>query len=56
MRKKLNLDNIEKEKYATYLPKELLDKLRELSKETRVPQVRYLEEALEDLLKKYRKL
>ncbi len=42
-----------KEQFATKIEKELKDNLKKLSDVTRVPQARYVEEALEDLLKKY---
>ena len=37
------------------LDKKLADPFRELSKKTRVPKSRLLDEAIEDLLKKYEK-
>ena len=41
--------------YATKIDSVLKDKLTTLSKETRVPQSRLMDEAIEDLLKKYGK-
>jgi predicted DNA-binding protein len=38
---------------GTYLPPELAEQLKELSKITRVPQAAYFREAVEDLLRKY---
>ena len=46
---------MEKVRFTTYVAKETLEKLKELSKETRVPQAQYIQEALDDLLKKYPK-
>lgn len=43
----------EKTRFTTYLEKETLDKLKRLSKETRVPMARYIQEAIENLLEKY---
>jgi predicted DNA-binding protein len=39
--------------YATKIKEDLRDKLKELSDQTRIPQSKYLDEAIEDLLKKY---
>lgn len=44
-----------KERFTTYLPIALIEKVRELSEESRIPQARLFEEAVEDLLKKYKK-
>ncbi len=44
---------MEKVRFTTYVQKDTLDKLKELSRETRVPQAQYMQEALEDLIKKY---
>ena len=44
---------IEKVRFTTYLKKETLDELKKLSKDTRVPQAQYIQEAIEDLLEKY---
>jgi predicted transcriptional regulator len=41
--------------YATKIDSELRDKLAELSKVTRIPQSKLVDEALEDLVKKYEK-
>ena len=43
----------EKVRFTTYLKKETLDELKKLSKDTRVPQAQYIQEAIEDLLEKY---
>jgi len=43
-----------KVRFTTYVSQEVLDKLRLLSNETRVPAAQYIEEALKDLLKKYK--
>lgn len=47
------MKEIKKVRFTTYVEEETLDKLKKLSKETRVPQAQYMQEALEDLLKKY---
>lgn len=39
--------------YATKIEKELRDKLTKLSEQTRIPQSKLVDEAIEDLLKKY---
>lgn len=44
-----------KERFTTYLPTELIEKVRNLSEDSRIPQARLFEEAVEDLLKKYQK-
>lgn len=41
-------------KITLSLEQELIDKLKELSKSTRIPQSRLVDEAIEDLLEKYR--
>jgi len=46
---------MEKIRFTTYVTKEIIDKLKELSKETRIPQAQYIQEAIEDLLIKYNK-
>lgn len=43
-------------KYSTNVDKELLIKFKELAAETRIPATKLLDEAIEDLLKKYKKL
>lgn len=43
-------------KYSTNVDKELLTKFKELAEETRIPATKLLDEAIEDLLKKYKKL
>lgn len=40
-------------RYTTSLDKELLRKLKKLSEQTRIPQSRLIDEAIEDILKKY---
>lgn len=47
------MERVEKIRYTSYLPKELVDAMKELSDKTRVPQAKLLEEAVEDLLEKY---
>lgn len=42
-------------RFTTYVEEETRKKLKELSEETRVPEARYIQEAIEDLLKKYEK-
>lgn len=46
---------MKKTRFTTYVTQDVYDKLRELSKETRVPIAGYIQEALEDLLDKYDK-
>ena len=41
--------------YATKIELELRDKIVELSAKTRIPQSKLIDEAIEDLLKKYSK-
>ena len=41
--------------FATKIDSDTKDKLQELSQQTRIPQSRLVDEALEDLLKKYEK-
>ena len=36
------------------LPEELIDKLKEVSKETMIPQAKLVEKALEEMLSKYK--
>lgn len=43
-----------KVRFTTYVPQEVLDELRLFSTETRVPAAQYVEEALNDLLNKYK--
>jgi predicted DNA-binding protein len=42
-------------RFTTYVTKDVCEKLKTLSKETRVPQAQYVQEAIEMLLKKYEK-
>jgi hypothetical protein len=44
---------VEKERYTSYLPKEMVEQMRELSDKTRIPQAALMEEAVLDLLTKY---
>lgn len=46
-------ERVEKERYTSYLPKELAEQIRELSDKTRIPQAALIEEAVLDLLTKY---
>lgn len=43
-------------RFTSYVEEELKDLLKQLSIETRVPESRYVQEAIEDLLRKYNKL
>lgn len=47
------MERIEKVRYTSYLPREMVDQLKELSDKTRVPQAKLIEEAVQDLLEKY---
>lgn len=49
--KKSSLKN--RERYTNSIDKELLRKLKELADKTRIPQSRLVDEALEDLIRKY---
>lgn len=40
-------------RYTNSIDKELLRKFKELSDQTRIPQSRLIDEAIEDILKKY---
>lgn len=42
-------------RFTTYIPESLKDSIVKLSDDTRIPQARLFEEAVEDLLKKYNK-
>jgi predicted DNA-binding protein len=44
---------MEKIRFTTYIEKDTAEKLKTLSKETRIPQAQYVQEAIEMLLKKY---
>ena len=46
---------VNRTRYVSSLDNTLVDPLNELSKKTRVPKSRLLDEAIEDLLKKYEK-
>lgn len=43
-----------KVRFTTYMPRTLKDAVVQLSKDTRVPQSRLFEEAVEDLIEKYK--
>lgn len=45
---------MDKIRFTTYASKDVVEKLKALSKETRIPQAQYIQEAIEDLLKKYK--
>jgi hypothetical protein len=51
----MNKSDTERFKLTLSIDKKLADLLRQLSKETRIPQSRLVDEALEDLLKKHGK-
>ncbi|MDP4158383.1 MAG: ribbon-helix-helix domain-containing protein [Bacillota bacterium] len=40
-------------RFTTYVEESTRKQLKKLSEESRVPEARYIQEALEDLLKKY---
>ena len=46
---------VNRKKFISSLDKRLVEPFDELSKKTRVPKSRLLDEAIEDLLKKYKK-
>lgn len=46
---------VNRKKFVSSLANELVEPYNELSKKTRVPKSRLLDEAIEDLLKKYEK-
>lgn len=43
-----------KVRFTTYIPEHLKDEIVKLSEETRIPQARLFEEAVKELLKKYK--
>ena len=45
--------NLNRKKICTTLDKELIPKLEELHQKTRIPKTRLMDEAVEELLKKY---
>ncbi|UNY40060.1 ribbon-helix-helix domain-containing protein [Bacillus phage vB_BauM_KLEB27-3] len=45
---------IEKERFTTYIPTKLKEDIVKLSNETRIPQAGLFEEAVVDLLEKYK--
>jgi rRNA pseudouridine-1189 N-methylase Emg1 (Nep1/Mra1 family) len=47
-------DTTNKVRFTTYIPEHLKDEVVKLSEETRIPQARLFEEAVEELLKKYK--
>jgi len=47
------MSEIKKVRFTTYLPENLKDAVTQLSEDTRIPQARLFEEAVEELLKKY---
>ena len=51
----LNKADTERFKVTLSIDKVLADKLKQLSKDTRIPQSRLVDEALEDLLRKHGK-
>ena len=46
---------VDRKKFISSLDKKLVEPFNELSRKTRVPKSRLLDEAIEDLLKKYEK-
>lgn len=52
----LGVDFMSKRRFTTYVTEEAYEKVKALSDETRVPIAQYMQEAIEDLLKKYDKL
>lgn len=52
----LGVDLMSKRRFTTYVTEEAYEKVKALSDETRVPIAQYMQEAIEDLLKKYDKL
>lgn len=50
---KRNKDLSTRERWGTSVDKELLSEFKHLQKKTRIPMSRLLDEAIEDLLKKY---
>ncbi len=46
---------VNRDRFVSSLDKKLVDPFNKLSKKTRVPKSRLLDEAIEDLLKKYEK-
>lgn len=51
----MEVHKVAKIRFTTYVTIEVLDELKLLSTETRVPAAQYVEEAIKDLLKKYKK-
>ena len=45
---------MEKTRFTSYVTKDVSDRLKALSKETRIPQAQYIQEAIEMLLAKYK--
>lgn len=50
---KRNEDLATRERWGTSVDKDLLKEFKQLQKQTRIPMSRLLDEAIEDLLKKY---
>lgn len=50
------VDLMSKRRFTTYVTEDAYEKVKELSEETRVPIAQYMQEAIEDLLRKYDKL
>lgn len=48
-------NNTAKVRFTTYIPENLKDAIVQLSEETRIPQARLFEEAVEILLERYEK-
>ena len=46
---------MEKIRFTTYVTKDIIERLKLLSKDTRVPQAQYVQEAIENLLASYEK-
>ena len=46
---------MKKTRFTTYVTQDVYNEIKQLSKETRVPIAGYIQEALNDLLKKYQK-
>jgi len=44
---------MDKIRFTTYVTKDVIDSLKQLSKDTRVPQAQYIQEAIEMLLAHY---
>jgi predicted transcriptional regulator len=51
----VNKSDTERGKLTLSLEQKLIDKLKELAKQTRIPQSRLMDEAIADLLEKHKK-